>query len=135
MAKKSDFVLYRHYDEEGRLLYVGMSTSSLRRLESHMKGSEWSREIAVITMERFGSREELRRAEILAIAAESPIHNKHRPDPMAVRYIRMTDKGLSSPAVGGGAIVSAARGAAADLREMMGRVAHLKQGFIWRSDS
>lgn len=66
--------LYRHYDESGALLYVGISLNPIRRLQQHEK-SAWCDSIATIKIERFAHRREAIEAEERAIKAESPLHN------------------------------------------------------------
>ncbi len=68
--------LYRHFNADGALLYVGISASLLARQASHMLRSHWSRHIATITIERFQTREAALEAEAAAIVAEKPRHNK-----------------------------------------------------------
>lgn len=67
--------LYRHYDKHGALLYVGISLSAVMRLQQH-QASDWSKRIANVTIEHFGSRAEAEHAETLAIQTEGPIFNK-----------------------------------------------------------
>ncbi len=67
--------LYRHFDEAGRLLYVGISTASLRRLSEHRTNSEWFWSIATIKVERFDTVAQARLAETTAIKAERPLFN------------------------------------------------------------
>lgn len=69
--------LYRHYDADGALLYVGTTARHLTRLVEHMRVSGWSEEIATITIEHFPTREEARTAERMAIRTENPRHNVH----------------------------------------------------------
>ncbi len=66
--------LYRHFNNDGRLLYVGISVNPLSRLEEH-KNSKWFASIAKMTVETFATTEEAERAEKLAIKSESPICN------------------------------------------------------------
>ena len=70
-----DTVLYRYYDRNGVLLYVGISNNALRRLDEHAKSKTWASEIETIKLERFSSREDCFRAETRAIKNENPIHN------------------------------------------------------------
>lgn len=75
--------LYRHFDADDGLLYVGISLNYLNRLGDHRKGSPWFRLIARTTVEWFQSREEALEAERAAIMVEAPqcnvIHNRsHR---------------------------------------------------------
>ena len=77
--------LYRHWDAEGRLLYVGISISALARQIAHRADAHWWDEVTRITIERFSSVAEAENAERVAIAAENPLHNtirrKPRPQP------------------------------------------------------
>ena len=67
--------LYRHFDENGALLYVGISLSAVQRLIQHEK-SDWFDEISNVTIESFATRELALLAEKEAIKKELPIHNK-----------------------------------------------------------
>lgn len=67
--------LYRHYDDEGNLLYVGISVSFLARTQQHKENSGWFSEIKSITIEKHESREEAIEAERKAIQEESPLYN------------------------------------------------------------
>lgn len=67
--------LYRHFDSNGCLLYVGISLSTLKRTYEHKK-SPWWLQVASISIERFSSRKEALAAEREAIRLEKPRHNK-----------------------------------------------------------
>lgn len=68
--------LYRHFDVDGRLLYVGISNSAIARLKEHQHGhSHWVDEIAHMTVETFPSREIALAMERWAIQREKPLHN------------------------------------------------------------
>lgn len=67
--------LYRHFDADGTLLYVGMSMRALVRLASHRATSEWFRDISRVQIETFPSRWEAEEAERTAIETEYPIFN------------------------------------------------------------
>ncbi len=67
--------LYRHFDKDGRLLYVGISYCTPERLAGHRGASDWFDEIVRIEIERYPSRAEAHKAEIEAIKNEKPIHN------------------------------------------------------------
>lgn len=45
--------LYRHFDVDGNLLYVGISYSAFQRSKDHLRHSHWSEEIRTITIEKF----------------------------------------------------------------------------------
>lgn len=72
--------LYRHFDVEGALLYVGISVSWPARTKAHAGGSRWFDLVAKVEIERFETREAALDAERKAIKAEKPrfniIHNR-----------------------------------------------------------
>jgi hypothetical protein len=69
--------LYRHFDQEGRLLYVGISFNSRNRwFEHRTNGAEWPDLSVRMDIERFPSRLEAMAAERKAIVEEKPIYNK-----------------------------------------------------------
>lgn len=67
--------LYRHFDGEGRLLYVGVSLSPTYRLRQHLDCSAWYQSIATVAIEWFPSRASALSAERAAIKAERPEFN------------------------------------------------------------
>tara|TARA_R110000868_G_scaffold210464_1_gene460521 strand:- start:102 stop:656 length:555 start_codon:yes stop_codon:yes gene_type:complete len=71
--------LYRHFDQNGLLLYVGISLSSLNRLGQHKDNSHWFESISRVEIENFETRKEAIEAEAKAIFAEKPKHNIMRP--------------------------------------------------------
>lgn len=80
------FVLYRFFDADGGLLYVGQSIDAWARLTSHRRYSGFYPEVANVTLERgFDSAEALTEAEVKAIRTEEPkcnvMHSKTRPEP------------------------------------------------------
>lgn len=68
--------LYRHYDSEGVLLYVGISLSAIYRLAQHEKAADWAQYIARVEIETFKTRRDAENAERDAIEREEPIFNK-----------------------------------------------------------
>lgn len=72
--------LYRHFDAEDKLLYVGISLSSLHRLGQHKDHSHWFNQISRVTIENFSDRKLAMDAEREAIRKEKPIHNRIRYD-------------------------------------------------------
>ncbi len=67
--------LYRHFNKEGKLLYVGIALNILCRLANHRGASSWYPEIARIEIEHFADRQSALKAEREAIAKEKPLHN------------------------------------------------------------
>jgi len=68
--------LYRHFDKDGNLLYVGISINAFQRLSQHKNSSSWFDEITRVEIERYPSRSAVEAAEKKAIIDEKPIHNK-----------------------------------------------------------
>lgn len=67
--------VYRMYDEDGRLLYVGISKTLATRLTQHHRDKPWADEIASVTGKRYATRDAARAAEIDAIHKENPRYN------------------------------------------------------------
>lgn len=67
--------LYRIYDADGALLYVGISIRLPERVAEHSKDKPWWMSAARIDLEHFPDRTSAGIAEAAAIRAERPIHN------------------------------------------------------------
>ena len=68
--------LYRYYDADGRLLYVGISLSVIERTASHAANSDWFWNISTMSVEWFDDRTSAEVAEAAAIRSQKPLHNK-----------------------------------------------------------
>lgn len=79
--------LYRHFDADGKLLYVGISINSVARLVQHRSVAEWFPLIRTITVESFFDRKTAERAELDAILKEKPRFNQRgaAPEPGKIR--------------------------------------------------
>lgn len=71
-------VLYRMYDGDDHLLYVGITLDVAHRFADHRQGKTWWADVATIRLEHFGTRADLEAAEVAAIVAERPVHNVQR---------------------------------------------------------
>ena len=68
--------LYRCFDAEGNLLYVGASKNVFQRIVEHkVQSGYWFRDVTRVEIQHFGSRKEALAAEAIAINTENPIHN------------------------------------------------------------
>ena len=68
--------LYRMYDADGVLLYIGISKSAIARLTQHLDAQPWADEIVDTKIERHAvSRFEMEQIERAAIIAEKPKYN------------------------------------------------------------
>jgi hypothetical protein len=70
--------VYRCFDAEGRLLYIGASSSVKQRLRGHRQKSPWWSEVAEVAVDPPLPYDDAREAEKDAIVAEQPRHNKKR---------------------------------------------------------
>lgn len=79
--------LYRHFDEAGQLLYVGISLNSMKRLRQHSAKAHWFTEISRVEIEWLPTREQAIKAEAKAIHHEKPKWNVVRPRHIELRPV------------------------------------------------
>lgn len=72
----SEQVLYRFYDHDGKLLYVGISNTWYQRFHDHERKAGWFSKVAYTTFEWHENRESVEAAELKAIRTENPEFNK-----------------------------------------------------------
>ena len=75
MREVTKTYLYRMFDSDGKLLYVGISKSVLKRLGEHLNEKDWLPDEACIKWTTYQTREKAEAAERRAIQNESPIWN------------------------------------------------------------
>jgi prophage antirepressor-like protein/predicted GIY-YIG superfamily endonuclease len=68
--------LYRFFDRNGRLLYVGITHNPAARLKAHSATQAWWKRVAEVRMESYPSRDAVLEAESQAIRGENPRFNK-----------------------------------------------------------
>lgn len=68
-------ILYRYFDKDDNLLYVGISSNYQARAASHAKFSKWSHLASYVRLEHFPNRQSVLDAEKFAIISEKPIYN------------------------------------------------------------
>jgi predicted GIY-YIG superfamily endonuclease len=68
--------VYRHFDDSGVLLYIGMSVDFLKRTSDHVRKSGWSKRVATVTITWYDTPQEASIAEAEAIKTEKPLFNK-----------------------------------------------------------
>ena len=69
-AEKTE--LYRHFDKNNTLLYVGVSLSYASRLAQHRDHAHWFQEVEIVKIERFSTRRDALDAEKRAVVSENP---------------------------------------------------------------
>lgn len=72
-------VLYRMFNRDGVLLYVGITNDPKERFKAHGGEKSWWSEVANVTVEHLPSRQHLQAAESNAITNERPLYNIVRP--------------------------------------------------------
>lgn len=84
--------LYRFWDADGALLYIGISLDPGKRWKQHRDDKPWWSEVAKVTVEPHPSRPAAMDAERAAIAAERPrynvVHNSGIVDHPEMRRMR-----------------------------------------------
>lgn len=70
-------VMYRVFDDTGRLIYVGSSRNWPGRLRNHESASWWFSLVAKIRVQVFPSKDAAQAAECVAIQEEQPAFNVH----------------------------------------------------------
>lgn len=79
--------LYRHFDADGQLLYVGITHSPAKRNLQHSKKSNWFGEVAQSNVEWFSSRGDAEAEERRVIRAEKPVHNSDFKAPATADHV------------------------------------------------
>lgn len=70
--------LYRYFDIDGNLLYIGISVNFMVRASQHKSSSRWFDRISYVNVTHFPNRELAISAERVAISNEMPLYNKQR---------------------------------------------------------
>lgn len=78
-------VVYRFFDIEGGLLYVGMTSQGVLRWAAHAKDQPWWFDVATVTVEHYSSMASALDAEEAAIRTEQPRWNTVYRPPLVIR--------------------------------------------------
>lgn len=87
--------LYRHFDADGLLLYVGISDALSARDRQHAAASSWHDQVRRTQTEWLDTREHALALEAVAIAFECPVYNLKRSNPETYRTVRGSKKAPS----------------------------------------
>ncbi|MEW2635403.1 GIY-YIG nuclease family protein [Streptomyces sp. NPDC048389] len=77
MAGEDSAALYRLFDEDEQLLYVGVASDPTKRWRFHKRDKPWWRHVRVREIEWFPSRAEALLQEATEIATRRPLYNRH----------------------------------------------------------
>ena len=92
--------LYRLFDADGVLLYVGIAFDPRKRMQMHAHEEQWWGEVARRTLTWYGTRAEASDAENAVMDEEKPRYNQRRSSPsVASRYSRYS-RGVHQPILG-----------------------------------
>lgn len=83
--------LYRMFDADGRLLYIGQSQQMALRMRAHDRHSWWFPFVTDLTVEWLPTRDAAMVAEALAIKEESPRYNAAHADRDWTDWSHLTD--------------------------------------------
>lgn len=75
LSPRSRCTLYRLFDADSNLLYVGIATNPQARFRTHRGDKAWWPAVASVTLTEFATRSDAAAAEKEAIRNESPLHN------------------------------------------------------------
>jgi predicted GIY-YIG superfamily endonuclease len=67
--------VYRTFDAEGRLLYIGMTYNLGKRFYEHERKAKWWADFVDLTVTAYPNRDDAAAAEWSAIRYERPLHN------------------------------------------------------------
>jgi len=84
-GRTEELLLYRFFDAEGVLLYVGLTYDLVQRFAQHSVERWWWGHWATVTATRYDSRAELEAAERKAIKSEKPLYNEVHNKTMRIR--------------------------------------------------
>ncbi|WP_049566820.1 GIY-YIG nuclease family protein [Streptomyces sp. SBT349] len=82
--------LYRLYDAEGVLLYVGITANREQRWEGHRRSSSWWKQVARKELSSYPSRKLAVIAERNAVRKELPVHNVEYTYPDQPKSVAVT---------------------------------------------
>lgn len=88
--------VYRLYDADDRLLYVGITTNPQRRWWQHARDKHWWPEVTRKTVEWFETRKSAERIEKIEVEEEEPVYNRVYNGPERRTELRNEDIRRSS---------------------------------------
>jgi hypothetical protein len=93
--------VYKYFDKNSILIYVGMTGRGSRRNAEHNKTKDWWPLVASQEVEHFDTREQASAREVGLISELSPPfnrqHNKHSPDALLAAYLSVSERDTNAP--------------------------------------
>jgi predicted GIY-YIG superfamily endonuclease len=84
---KTPHAVYRAYDPEGQLLYIGFGVDPDGRMTDHRNSTEWAKQCTRVELTWYDTRAEANAAETIAIKAEKPRYNVQHNQPKHQRQM------------------------------------------------
>ena len=84
-------VLYRLFDSQGRLLYVGITCGPRERFKAHHGEKDWWPRVVGCTFEHFETRRQALTAESEAIKNERPVFNVSGRSPALTELVQQAE--------------------------------------------
>ena len=84
MSKET--LLYRHFDCDGKLLYIGIAKDVSKRTVQHKTSTWWAEKIVKTTIAAFPTKALALKEEKIAIEKEKPLHN--------IKHLKFKSSGL-----------------------------------------
>lgn len=78
-----DHWLYRCFAADDSLLYIGITSTGLKRFRIHGGRTTWWPNVATIKVEHYATAAQAHDAEVEAIKAEQPLHNRNHNERVA----------------------------------------------------
>lgn len=86
MEERNATSVYQYFDENGVVVYIGITSRNVRRQGEHDKGKAWWPFVASQSVEHFDTREQAHRREVELIRQYRPPFNvQHNPDHEVIR--------------------------------------------------
>jgi excinuclease UvrABC nuclease subunit len=80
--------VYRYYDRDGMLIYVGITSRGARRNYEHNRSKDWWPYVARQEVDHYETRDQaLKRERSLIIRHRPPFNRQHNPDADALRAV------------------------------------------------
>jgi len=95
MELQTKYTVYRLYDADGNLLYVGTTNNLERRMASHRHDKQWWSDVADVETETVASATEAAEAERNQIHTLEPLHNAKHSGSYAEKRARYMSSSLS----------------------------------------
>lgn len=75
MLEERSTYLYKHWNYDGVVIYVGITANPEQRLYNHKRNASWFKEVSQVSFKKFSNRLMARTAERYSIKTDKPAYN------------------------------------------------------------